>query len=150
MNAARMLAVAGTCVLAGCAQTAYAPQAVTVERARIGAAPAGADAALYFDIRSAVDDRLVAAEMLDVSRTSLHEIVEVGGGGIMSPVDSVELPADTLVRFEPFGDHVMLEDLDRDLAAGDQVTVTLSFEHRADIEVEATVVDLVELAEEDR
>ena len=150
MNIARtLIVVAAVSAMAACGQTAFAPEAVTIERARIGAAPAGADAALYFDIRSGSDDRLVGVATTAASMTSLHETSEVTGG-IMSSVDSVELPADAVVRLQPFGDHVMLEDLGRGLAVGDRVTITLLFEKHSAVDVEATVVDLVDLAEEDR
>lgn len=142
--------VAAGVVLASCAQTANAPTALTVERARVGATPSGADAAAYFDIRSGGDDRLTGAASDVAARTSLHEMRDVGGGGIMTPVNDVELPAGVVVRFEPFGDHLMLEDLERDLLSGDKVTITLSFTDHEPIDVEATVVDLVDLAEENR
>ncbi|MDW3215709.1 MAG: copper chaperone PCu(A)C [Ilumatobacteraceae bacterium] len=151
MKPARTFAfVAASMVLAGCAQTANAPSALTVERARIGATPAGADAAAYFDIRAGGDERLTGAATVLSARTSLHEMREVDGGGIMTPVEAVDLPAGVVVRFEPFGDHVMLEDLERDLLSGDKVTITLSFADHESVEVEATVVDLIDLAEENR
>jgi len=148
--ARRLTLIAAGAVLAGCAQTANAPSTLTVDRARVGATPAGADAAAYFDIRAGGDDRLTGAVTDAAARASLHEMRDADGGGIMTQVDAVDLPAGIEVRFEPFGDHVMLEDLERDLRPGDNVTITLSFADHATIDVEATVVALVDLAEENR
>ena len=142
--------VAAGLMLASCAQTANAPSTLTIDRARVGATPAGADAAAYFDIRAGGDDRLTGAAVAVAARTSLHEMRDVDGGGIMTPVDVVDLPAGVVVRFEPFGDHVMLEDLERDLLSGDTVTITLTFADHEPVDVDATVVDLVDLAEENR
>jgi copper(I)-binding protein len=42
-------------------------------------------------------------------------------------VEKVEIPADSTVKLEPGGLHVMLLDLKKDLVVGDTVEVTLTF-----------------------
>ncbi len=101
--------------LAACGAASGASEAMLVEQPRIGATPAGADAALYVDVRSPVDDRLVEVTA-DVSESvSLHETVESSGGEVMVEVDSFALEAGEVLRLEPFGDH------GRDIVAGDEL-----------------------------
>jgi copper(I)-binding protein len=121
---------------------------LVVERPRIGATPAGADAALYFDVTSPVDDRLVAVDAEIAGSTSLHETDEQNGS-IMVEVGSFPLEGGRVVRLEPFGDHVMLEGLSEDLQPGDEVNVTLRFEQHESVEVTAEVEQLFDLAWED-
>jgi copper(I)-binding protein len=45
----------------------------------------------------------------------------------MQQVEKIEIPADSTVKLEPGGLHVMLFDLAKDLVAGDTVDVTLTF-----------------------
>lgn len=140
--------VAAILLVAACGSSSAAPDRLVVERPRIGATPAGADAALYFDMTSPVADRLVEVGT-DVARSvSLHETDE-RNGSIMVEVGSFPLDAGRIVRLEPFGDHVMLEGLSEDLEPGDEVNVTLRFEQHEPVEVTAEVEQLFDLAWED-
>lgn len=136
---------AGMATMSGCGQTAVAPSPLTIERPRIGAAPAGTNAAMYFDVVSDTADRLTGAST-DVARIS--SIHRTDDAGTMIEVDAVDLPAGVVVRFEPFADHIMLEDLERDLSPGDRVPITLSFDDNPGATVEAIVVELADLADE--
>jgi copper(I)-binding protein len=66
----------------------------------------------------------MAMDMGDESTTTM-----AGGSGMMTmrPVEKVEIPADSTVKLEPGGLHVMLLDLKKDLVVGDTVEVTLTF-----------------------
>ena len=68
----------------------------------------------------------------------------------MVDVNSFALDAGETVHLKPFGDHAMLEDLSEDLAPGDQVDVTLRFEHHEPVTVVADVLQLLDLAWEDQ
>ena len=118
-----------------------------VEQPRIGATPVGTDAALYFGITSPVDDRLVGVDTAIAAITSLH--MTGSADGTMIEIDEFELPAGTRVMLEPFGDHVMLEQVVRELQPGDDVEVTLRFAEHAPVQVSADVSQLYELAWED-
>ncbi|MAT03998.1 MAG: hypothetical protein CL424_03020 [Acidimicrobiaceae bacterium] len=118
-----------------------------VDRPRVGATPIGADAALYFEITAPDDDRLVAVDTDVAQRTSLHVTGSVDG--TMLDTDAFELPAGTPVRLEPFGDHVMLEQVGRELQPGDEVTLTLRFGEHDPMTITADVSQLYELAWED-
>lgn len=147
MNGRHSVVLAGVALsVAACGSASGASDALLVDRPRIGATPAGADAALYVDVRSPVDDRLVAVTTDVGTSVSLHETVERGGGEVMVEVDSFALEAGELVRLEPFGDHAMLELLREDLAPGDDVEVTFRFEIHEPVTVVAEVKQLFDLA----
>jgi copper(I)-binding protein len=58
---------------------------------------------------------------------------------IMSPVDSIEVPAGGTAKLAPGGLHIMLFDLAAPLVEGDTLELTLEFEEAGDIEVAAPV-----------
>lgn len=140
-----MIALTSVALLAACGGDEAAE--LVVEQPRIGATPSGADAALYFGVTSPVDDRLVGVDADVAAVTSLH--VTGGADGTMIEIDEFDLPAGTQVLFEPFGDHVMLEQVTRELRPGDEVEVTLRFAQHAPVQVSADVSQLYELAWED-
>ena len=140
-----MIAVATIALSAACGGDDGAD--LVVEQPRIGATPVGSDAALYFGITSPIDDRLVGVDTDIAAVTSLH--ITGSADGTMIEIDEFDLPADTQVLFEPFGDHVMLERVVRELEPGDEVEVTLRFAEHAPVQVSADVSQLYELAWED-
>ena len=75
---------------------------------------------------------------------------EAGGAqgvfdGVMSmqQVDGIDLPAGGRILLEPGGLHLMLLDVDPDLAVGDTVALTLTFEGAGQRTVDAEIVPLV-------
>jgi periplasmic copper chaperone A len=96
-------------------------------RATPGAAKTGA---VYFRIKSSIDDRLIGLASPVAHKAELHTHVEEQGvmqmreveGGLAVPADQgVELKAGGLL-------HVMLIDLKKPLKAGDRFPITLTFE----------------------
>jgi copper(I)-binding protein len=89
-----------------------------------------------------VDERLISASS-DVAMTAeLHAVNMVDGVMQMrQAVDGIELPAGETVRFEPGGLHIMLIGLTRALEPGDEFSVSLTFEHAAELTVRAEVRD---------
>jgi copper(I)-binding protein len=85
-------------------------------------------------------DALVSADSPAAATVELHETT-AGASGMMAmhPVDRIDLPADGRVALEPGGLHVMLIDLVAELAVGDTIELTLTFEHAAPVTVSATV-----------
>ena len=53
--------------------------------------------------------------------------------------DGFEIPADATHMLQRGGDHVMFMGLNRDLAQGDMVAVTLTFEKAGEVEVQIPV-----------
>ena len=63
-----------------------------------------------------------AAEM-----TMLHETVRRGEMASMNHIEELVIPAGKTVTFEPGGHHIMLMRLEKPIASGDLVPVTLTF-----------------------
>jgi len=95
----------------------------------------GAGARVYFDVNSTgkYGDVIVGVAAAPVARQAL-----VISGGI--PVTRLEIPGATTVKFVPGGPHVALADLQRPLARGETIIVTLQFEKSGGIGV-VTVIE---------
>jgi copper(I)-binding protein len=73
-------------------------------------------------------------------RASLHETTTDGSGMTgMQHTASIALPSGQAVELKPGGYHIMLMDLAEDLAVGDRVQLTLTFEQAGPIDVTAEV-----------
>ncbi len=126
---------------AGCTSSAPAARGVTVREARAFEARVGATAAAYATIINGTD----SADVLDsvttrVARfTSLHAQREQGGFVTMTPLARPTIPPHDSLVLRPGGDHLMLEGVDRTLAAGDEVPLVFWFHHAGRIEVVANV-----------
>lgn len=105
---------------------------IRTENGRAVAETAGAR--VYFDVNSTgkYGDTLVGV-VAPVARTA-----QVVNGG--APVDRLEIPGATTVKFAPDGPHVLLADLQRPLTKGETFIVTLQFEKSGGIGV-VTVVE---------
>jgi hypothetical protein len=94
----------------------------------------GTGARVYFDVDSTgkYGDAIVGVAA-PVARQAL-----VISGGI--PVSRLAIPGATTVKFAPGGPHVALSDLQRPLARGETIIVTLQFEKSGGIGV-VTVIE---------
>ena len=114
---------------------------VVVRDARAFEARQGATGAAYGTIINGSD----SAEALDSVTSprsrfvSAHAQRETNGYVTMTPLEHPSIAAHDSVVFSPGGDHLMLEALDRDLKAGDQVPLTFWFHRTGPIRVTATV-----------
>lgn len=98
--------------------------------------------ALYFTLQNQSDqpDKLLRVETEAAGQVELHESVMDGNMMSMQPLEEgIEVPAGGAVTLEPGGKHVMLIDLTRSLATGDEVAVTLNFEQAGAISFQAEV-----------
>jgi copper(I)-binding protein len=84
-------------------------------------------------------DRLVGASSPRASMVQIHVIVESNGVAGMREVDGVDVPAGRTVVLAPGGTHLMLMGLDGPLVAGQDLPLTLEFEHAGRIDVVAKV-----------
>ena len=130
-------------LLTACGGAAGSP-AITVSDARIPQ-PAGPNGAAYMTLTNEGDgdDRLVAVDTAAADSAELHESALDGGVMSMRPVDGIPVPAGGRVLLEPGGFHVMLLNARPDLAVGDTVTLTLTFDGSGEQTVEAEVIPLV-------
>ncbi|GGM66601.1 hypothetical protein GCM10012275_41390 [Longimycelium tulufanense] len=84
----------------------------------------------YFTLRNtgATEDRLTAVVTDVAGRPELHTTQTAGSGAEkMVKVNEIPLPPNQDVALRPGGEHLMLVDLKRELAAGQKVTVELRF-----------------------
>lgn len=87
------------------------------------------------------DDRLIGAASDVAKRVELHTHIDAGDGVMQMrhDEDGFEIPAGATHMLQRGGDHVMFMGLNRDLAQGDMVSVTLTFEKAGEIEVQIPV-----------
>lgn len=105
------------------------------------APPTAAVLAGYAELANGGDAplRVVGASSGDFRAVELHEMRMDQGVMRMRALPSVEVPAHGSVRFEPGGDHLMLLDPARPLAAGDRVGIRFEVEGAAPVLVEFEV-----------
>lgn len=104
--------------------------------------PMGGTSAAYMTLVNSggTPDRLVAASTDVAELIELHESKMVDNVMQMAPVPGgIAVPANGQVELKPGGLHVMLIGLKRDLAAGETVRLTLSFERAGTITVDVPV-----------
>lgn len=142
-RAPALVALAATAVLGvACARdAAVRPTTLDVREAWARAADSGAMTAVYFTLGNGGTeaDTLTGVTSTVAERTELHISTQHGGMMHMSMVTSLPVPADDSVMFRPLGAHVMLTGLNRPLAAGDSLSVTLRFASGQTLEVRAGV-----------
>jgi copper(I)-binding protein len=135
-------AAAVTIVVAACGGTG----GVEIEDAwaRTSASTQSAGA-VYMTISGGDEADALTGVSVDASVAVVAEIHEttVAGDGTMSmqQVPSIAVPSNGEVELEPGGFHVMLMQLAEPLAAGDEFTVTLTFENAGEVDVDVTVRD---------
>ncbi|NYF18350.1 hypothetical protein HDC37_003210 [Microbacterium sp. AK009] len=126
------------------AATISAGDAVVISDAWVKSAESGMSAAFgELTNDSDTDVTVVSATTEASSMIELHETVEnddgqmvmreIGGGFV--------IPADGSMTLEPGGNHIMLMDLTAPLAAGEEVTFTLTFSDDSTYEFTAPVKD---------
>lgn len=146
--ASRFLALCSALLLAaGCTSSGASPAtsagSMHVEdawaRASMGMDRAGA-AYLAVTNSTGQPDALIGARSPAAASVELHE-TSAGASGQMAmhPVDRIDLPVGGRVALEPGGRHIMLIGLTADLVAGQEIEVTLDFEHAPDLLVKAPV-----------
>jgi protein SCO1/2 len=121
---------------------AAADGALHVEDAWARPGFAGGNSAIYLTVRNGTNsaDRLVGVKTEVARAAEIHESEMKDNVMHMHPLAGVALPGDGQVEFSPGGMHVMLVDLEQDLAAGDLISVTLTFDHAEPLEIEVPVL----------
>ncbi len=85
-------------------------------------------------------DRLVSATTPASAKVEFHRHVHADGSMKMQRQDSIELPPGGTIRFSPGGLHVMLDGLKTRLAAGQTLTLSLTFAKSAPVSVAIPVI----------
>ncbi len=121
-----------------------ASAAVTATDAWVrGTVPAQKTTGAFVTLQSSEDAKLVGVSTPLAKSAEIHTSSESQGVMRMHAVDAVKLPAGQRVELKPGGFHVMLVDISRALAEGDQVPLTFTIEDakgkRSQIELRAPV-----------
>lgn len=84
-------------------------------------------------------DRLVAASSPRAGRVEVHEMVMTGDVMQMRPAAAIEIAPGAEVALAPGGLHLMFYEIATPFAEGEEVPVTLTFEHAGDLDVSLPV-----------
>jgi hypothetical protein len=137
----RVALLAGFAVLAlaGCAKE----KELRVEDAYVRFSPVRENpSAAYFTIHGGPQDLSLIGVSTEVAiRSEMHETM-TGHQGMasMKPVMSVQVPAASIVKFEPGGKHVMLWNLNPGVKPPRNITLLLSFSNGEKLQVSAPLV----------
>lgn len=100
----------------------------------------------FMGLKSSADARLVGASSPAAKIVEVHEMAMSDGVMRMRAIDALALPAGKAVELKPGGYHVMLIDLVKPLAPGEQVPLSLivvgADGKKATVDVKATVREL--------
>ncbi len=103
-----------------------------------GGAMAEQMGAVYMNIaNSGAADKLIKANTDVANTVELHTVINENGVMQMRPVPAIDVPANGSVELKPGGYHVMLIGVNRQLEAGELITVTLTFENAGEKQVQA-------------
>lgn len=92
------------------------------------------------------DDALIGASSDVAAAVEIH-LSKMKDDGTMEMIkqESIALPADGEVELKPGSYHVMLIGLVKDLNVGDEITITLDFEHAEDITLTIPVMEAADM-----
>lgn len=139
--AAPLFAAFGLAACGSGTGTAEGPAVVQAEDAWCRPTPNGVFVGgCYVTLAASRDDQLVSVASPLSPVVEIHEMRMDGDMMRMNRLpDGLPLPAGETVQMRPGAEHLMLMALSEALEEGRSVPLTLTFEHAADVTVEATV-----------
>ena len=139
----RLLIPAALLTLTACnpAAAPEAPAVVTTTDALCRPTPNGRPmTGCYLSLTASRDDRLIGVSSPVAGEGQIHEMKVTDGMMSMAELeDGLVLPAGEAVALQPGGNHIMLLALKQPLAEGEQVSLTLTFEHAPPMGIRAIV-----------
>ncbi len=84
-------------------------------------------------------DRLISASTPRAGRVEVHEMVMTGDVMQMRPAAAIEIAPGAEVALAPGGMHLMFYEIATPFAEGEEVSVTLTFEHAGALDVSLPV-----------
>ena len=127
-------------------------EGITVHNAWMRPTAKGENGAVYFAIHngSSREDELVGVSSSVAESVEIHESSMAEGTDVMkmNQLFSVPLERGAEVTFEPGGLHVMLVNIKREVAVGEDVEVTLHFKNHQDIPVKVSVAEFAPTGDE--
>lgn len=133
-----LLAVA-TAGLAGCYARASAAPAISLSTAFVPQPTAGRTVGYLLIRNNGGRDRLLSARTSAGGRVTFATPVR-SGSSVQRMVPSVAIPADSAVRLNPDGLHLVITGTGR-LPGGTEITLTLTFAHAGPVSVTAQVTN---------
>jgi len=124
------------------AENAWARRAPMLgDGAQPGAPSERGNGAVYATVvnKGKTADVLIAGASEAADAVELHESYEMSGMMMMRPVPKFEIPAGGRLEMKPGGYHLMLLRLKRELAPGEKIKVSLTFEKARQVSVDAEV-----------
>lgn len=133
------LAVLATAGLAGCYARASAAPAISLSTAFVPQPTGGRTVGFLLIRNNGGRDRLISARTSAGGRIAFAAPVRSGSSSLHI-VPSVPIPADSIVRFDPGGLHLLITGTGR-LPGGKDITLTLRFAHAGAVSVTAQVTN---------
>ena len=141
----RMLLIVISAVFFLCGCSASAEEGINVHNAWMRPTAQGENGAVYFVLQNhfATTDELVSATSSVAESVEIHESSMVEGTDVMQmqQVFSVPLDGSSETVFEPGGFHVMLVNINKSLAEGETIDLTLHFKNHEDLPVTVSVAE---------
>lgn len=123
-----MKALVAAVLLASASLPAWAANVSVTDAWARATMPGQKVSAAYMQIQADADARLVSASSPAVPRVEVHEMKMDGDVMRMREVKAIELPKGKTVALQPGGLHIMLMNLQKPIAAGDVIPLTLVIE----------------------
>lgn len=117
------------------------PKPLYVDQAWVRYSPSkDVPSAGYFTIHGGPADVQLRTVLTEQAvRVEMHETVKENGVSSMRPVQSVDVPAKTVVKFEPNGKHLMIWGLNPAVAASGKMQLTAVFSNGEKLIVDAVI-----------
>ncbi|MGI9483693.1 MAG: copper chaperone PCu(A)C [Hyphomicrobiales bacterium] len=117
---------------------------ITVKNATVRATLPGSPAAAYFLVANdgSTDEKIVAASSPKAERVELHMHHEEDGVMKMRKIESIDIPANSVVYLKPGGLHMMMFGLTAVPDAGDMVPLTVTFENAGKVDIKAMATSM--------
>ena len=109
----------------------------------------GGTAAVYLEVENHQDDAdlLLSASSDAARKVTIHHSAESADGVMSMAETALPIPARGFLALQPGQNHVMLMGLTRTLAAGDVITLTLTFERAGAVTIAVPVTDAAPAAD---
>lgn len=138
--AAILLAILGTCLVAGCAVPAQAGPLIQLSSAQVTEPGASRITNVYVDVQNnGAQAKLIAARLSVGGRVTLRSPVRPGQAE-MRTVQSITIPAKSFVGLDPNGAHLLVTNAGP-MRAGTVITLTLVFARLGSFSVPAMVTN---------